>query len=317
VNPGKAWMALPNGFVARTRKLSDEETYMKSYVYRKTLAPAGFRHVIHIKLDSRGKRAATMGFAIPADRALEARIHDPLFRLLKLLSPHVVRSLHLARALTLAKRSAAAVTGFLDGITLPMLVTDARGTFLFGNAAGQRVLARGLPLSLDGAGRLCLERAWDSQTLYRKIAEVDNGLAPGGLRIVTEPAPVLLSITPFRASMRNASAIDRHLLSEERMFAVFVGQTEQDAISTALLEDVFELTQREAEVCKSLMLGASAAEIAAASGRSLKTVRNQTQIIYEKIGVSSNVALMEALSVFRTVGGMFEETNGSGTAALP
>lgn len=306
--------SLPNGFLSRTRKFIAEEDYLKSGIYRNVLKPLGFRHAIHLKLDGRGTRNGVIGFALPDDAAREARLHDPLFDLLKLLSPHVVRAMHLARALALAKQATAVFSGFLDGIILPMLVTDAGGKYLFGNAAGRRVLDRGAPLGLGRDGRLTLEDAGDRAALLRKIGDVDRDMVPGGLRIWCEPEPMLLSITPFRASMREASAIDRHLLSEERLFAVFIGQTERDAISTTLLEDVFDLTAREAEVCKALMLGASAAEIAEGAERSLKTVRNQIQIIYEKVGVSSNVALMEALSVFRTVGAMFEEDGGGVTA---
>ncbi|WP_076444626.1 helix-turn-helix transcriptional regulator [Roseivivax lentus] len=310
VLPHEAWRALPNGFVSRTKKFMDEATFVQSGLYRKLLNPAGFRHVIHIKLDARGQRSAVIGFAIPNDPVTETRIHDALFKTLKLLSPHAVRALQLARALTLAKRSAQVCSGFLDGIILPMLVADAHGQFLFGNGAGRRVLERGTPLSVEAGGRLVLDDPEDSRQLRRKIADIDRDLTPGGMRIITDPAPISLSITPFRASMRDASAIDRHLLNEERMFAIFIGQTDVDAISTALLEDVFDLTSREAEVCKGLMLGASASDLADVSGRSLKTIRNQIQIIYEKVGVSSNVALIDALSVFRTVGTMFEDGGG-------
>lgn len=76
---------------------------------------------------------------------------------------------------------------------------------------------------------------------------------------------------------------------------------------------MFDLTQGEAEVCKGLLARESVGIIAENSGRSPKTVRDQIQMIFEKVGVSSNRELLESLSVFRTVGIMFDaQSNGVG-----
>jgi DNA-binding CsgD family transcriptional regulator len=106
--------------------------------------------------------------------------------------------------------------------------------------------------------------------------------------------------------MGDVGVVDRHILSDACLFAFFIGQPVKESIILALLRDTFKLPLREAEVCRDLLSGRSAAEISATSGRALKTVRNQVQTIYEKLGVKSNVQLKESLSVFRTVGEIFE-----------
>lgn len=298
----------PNGWVSRTKRYFTDEEWDRMDVYQNFLRPLGMRHSLHMKLDSLAQRGAVIAFSTPEDPALEAKVHDALFNLLRILSPHAVRALRLARALTLAKRSTEIFGGFLDSILLPMLVTDASGRFLFANASGRRVLDRGDPLRLSAAGDLILRDDDETRTLRNRIRAVGEEMSAGGLRVEAEEgAPLLLALTPFRPAMREASPIDRHLLTDEQLCAVFVGQAAHDRLSVPLLEDVFDLTPREAEVCTRLMLGASAREIAADAGRSLKTVRNQIQVIYEKVGVTSNVALMDTLSVFRAVGGMFAE----------
>jgi len=305
----------PNGWVSRSKRYFTEDEWSRMDVYRNLLRPMGMRHSLHMKVDSLAQRGAVIAFSVPEEPALEAKLHDPLFDLLKILSPHAVRALRLARALTLAKRSTEIFGGFLDSILLPMLVTDASGRFLFTNASGRRVLDRGDPLRLSDAGGLILRDAGETRALHKRIRAVGEEMSAGGLRVeVEEGAPLLLALTPFRPTMHEASAIDRHLLTDEQLCAVFVGQAAQDRISVPLLEDVFDLTPREAEVCTRLMLGASAGDIAEEAGRSLKTVRNQIQVIYEKVGVTSNVALMDTLSVFRAVGGMFE---GEGVEERP
>ncbi|UWR21210.1 helix-turn-helix transcriptional regulator [Sulfitobacter sp. S190] len=297
----------PNGFVARSKKFVVESEWRSSPMYIEFLQPAGLCHSIHIKLDHYADRVAFMSFGIPEDPKLEAALHDPLFELLKLLAPHASRAGQLARALALAKKFTEVFSGFMDGIILPMLVTDVRGKFLFGNAAGRRLLERGDPFHKSADGRLRLDDEYATADLVQKLMQTSRDMVQSGLRVDTQDAPLLLAISPFRPSMRDASAVDRHLLDEERMFAIFVGQSEQDAVNAPLLEDVFDLSKREAAVCQGLLTGESAASIAQTSGRAPKTVRNQIQMIYEKVGVSSNTELLDRLSVFRTVGMMFED----------
>ncbi|MDC0738550.1 LuxR C-terminal-related transcriptional regulator [Cognatishimia sp. SS12] len=296
----------PNGFVVRTKNYFPEAQLLNARCYTDFLQPMGFRNSLHLKVDHNGDRGAFLGFPLPADPDLEAELHDPLFEVLKLLSPHAVRASQLARALALAKRATEAFTGFFDGIILPMLVTDVQGKFLFANKAGRQILGRSDPFQVAQNGALKLTNGYDTADLYHKISQTSRDLVQSGLRVDTSDTPLMLAISPFRPSMRDASAIDRHLLDDEQMFAIFVGQSVQDAVNTALLEDVFDLSAREAQICKGLLTGQNVAAIAEASGRSPKTVRNQIQMIYEKVGVSSNAELLDRLTVFRTVGTMFE-----------
>ncbi len=296
----------PNGYVVRTNLYFPENQILSSRLYNDFLKPSGFRNSLHLKVDHNGERGAFLGFPIPEDPELETKLFEPLFDVLKLVAPHAVRASQLARALTLAKRTTEVFSGFFDGIILPMLVTDVKGKYLFGNKAGRLLLNRGNPFRLTRDGFLNLNNSYDTADLYHRLAQTSRDLVQGGMRLETDETPLMLAISPFCPSMRDASAIDRHLLDDERMFAVFVGQSAQDAVNTALLEDVFDLSAREAEVCKSLLMGRSVATIAESSQRSPKTVRNQIQMIYEKVGVSSNAELLDRLSVFRTVGTMFE-----------
>ncbi len=296
----------PNGFVTRVLSFVEEDAWVNSAAYQQNCVPEGLHASLQLKVDHNGQRSALLGFGIPKDPLIAQNLHDPLFKTLTLLAPHAVRASQLARALALAKKSTEVFSGFLDGIILPMLVTDVQGKYLFGNAAGRRVLERGDPFLQTSDGHLNMTDSYATADLRHKLAQTDRDLVQSGLRVETDETPLMLAISPFRPSMRDASAIDKHLLDEERMFAIFVGQSEQDAVNTRLLEDVFDLTKREAEVCKSLISGKSVSDIAAESERSAKTVRNQIQMIYEKVGVSSNTELMDSLTVFRTVGTMFD-----------
>ena len=47
-----SFLKMPNGFVARTRKLTDHEVFFRSNFYRKLVAPMGQGHFMTLKLDS-------------------------------------------------------------------------------------------------------------------------------------------------------------------------------------------------------------------------------------------------------------------------
>lgn len=297
---------MQNGFVARTKSFFDEAIWVQTPIYKELLEPGGFKHALQMKIEHLGNKGVMIGFALPADPEREAQIHDPLFNLLKLLSPHVLRATKLARAIALSKRANEVFAGFIDGIVLPLLVTDAVGKYLLGNAAGRRMIDRNAPFKVSASGILTLSDPLDTRSLHHKLKQLEAHQAPGGMRLEGESDPLSLVIAPFYPALREASAIDRHLLAEERLYAIVVGQASNDAISRALLEDVFDLTAREAEVCKELLIGRKVPQIAEAFGRSPKTIRNQIQTIYDKTGVASNTSLLDALLVFRTVGTLFE-----------
>ena len=105
--------------------------------------------------------------------------------------------------------------------------------------------------------------------------------------------------------MADANQADRDLYDARQLFAIFAGTQDEVPVHPGLLIDTFDLTRREAEVCALVMRGLTPADIAAETGRAEKTIRNQIQLAYTKIGVNSVQGLHEALSVFKIVGAMF------------
>lgn len=303
---GVEMLSAPNGYVARSKKYYPNNSWLETEFYQHYMKPAGFKHVVYLKLDSVDRRGAFVGFALPADPAAEDEIHDRLFELLKLLSPHVVRAFHLSRSLGHAQRQANVLGGLFDSVILPAFVADERGRYLFGNIAATRVLERGRPISLDGRRRLKFPDSTDDEAILKALAEQPKSSGMRGLQVQSTAASFSLAIAPFQSSVNLENSIDKHLLGEEQLFAIFLGYSTGEAVNVGILQDIFGLTVREAEVCKLLILGNTAQAIAGQAGRSLRTIRNQTQIIYEKVGVSSNIELVERLNVFRTIGEAME-----------
>ena len=291
------------GDVYYSRDIFTDEEFRNSVSYKTVLSPAGIGHWVSLKFAESGPREAVFIF-FENEKSPDAPDPDGLKQTFELISPHVVRATRIARALTMAREASDAFQGFLDAIALPMLVVDRDGRLVFSNTAGRRLIKREAVFRLDSEERLRLAVS-DSRSILKRIEGVERNEIPTGMRLDDGAGAISLCIAPFHPNMADAAVTDQDLFDARRLFAIFVGTQDNLPVNPGLLSDTFDLTPREAEVCAALIRGQSPVEIANATGRAEKTVRNQIQTAYEKIGVNSIQGLNEALSVFKVVGAMF------------
>lgn len=292
------------GTVYSTRELFSEREFRGFAAYKKTMEPIGAGHYagVHFSM-SEGRRAAIM--VVENDNDPTPKDHDLVRGVLALIAPHAVRAARFARALTLSRQMAETYSGFVDAIALPLVVVSTDGQMQMANAMGEKLLETGRVLRLAGSGRISLPSARDTMALYRMIEMQRVADGPRSLQVTLEDSMVALCICPFRPALSDVSGIDRKMFRDTQLCALFVGARQEGEISLTLLRDAFELSQREAEVCRDLLSGHTPSEIAALTHRAEKTVRNQIQAVHEKVGVHSSRDLVEALSVFRNVGAMY------------
>ncbi len=285
-------------------RMTDEEL-RNSSIYLQGLKHVGCFHWTGIVFAVSGSRYATLNF-FELELVDPAPDYDGLTKLLRMLSPHIVRGARIARALYMAKEVAETYKGFLDAIALPLIIIDADGVLQMTNAAGQRLIDRGSLFECSSANRIALIEDYDDTNFQRALRGSDRDSEPRGLRVDLDDGPVSLCITPFSPSMMTDIKSEKDVFDHGQLYAVFVGTTGGTAVNTGLLQDVFRLSGREADVCSALVAGQSPVQIADAQGRAEKTIRNQIQAVHEKVGVTSTRELADALSVFRTVGAMFD-----------
>ncbi len=132
---------------------------------------------------------------------------------------------------------------------------------------------------------MALPRTDGTRTFPDLLPGIDVEARPGGLGVEEGGNVFSPPAMPFHPSLDRGRQLDGALRGARRAFALFVGQTEGDAIDAGLLGDVFDLTRRKAEICRDRLLGLAPAEIAEAGGRSARTVRNRIQTIHDKLGV--------------------------------
>ena len=293
------------GGILNSRQVFSDEDLHSFEFYKQKMKPMGIGHWIGLAFAVSGPRYATIAFA-EIDAMPVEKDYDGLHALMELLSPHVVRAMRMSRALHLAKQSADTFQGFLDVVALPLIVCDADGLMQFSNEAGRRLLARASVLKINLKGRIALNEAHETDWLYRCFRELEDRKQATGLRVDDGDGPLSICVAPFHPRMSEDVQADRDVFEDTTLFAIFVGTQGEAAVNPGLLQDVFKLTQREAEVASYIVTGKNPTDIAEITGRAEKTIRNQVQAVLEKVGVNSTGALAEALSVFRVVGAMYD-----------
>ena len=292
------------GDVYYSREIFTDEEFRASTSYKTVLEPAGIGHWVSLKFAESGPREAVFIF-FENEKGPDTPDPEGLKAVFQQISPHVVRATRIARALTMAREASDAYQGFLDTIALPMLVIDRKGRLVFSNSAGRRLTDRGAIFNLNRDGALRLAEPQSTKSILESIEGVARDQMPTGLRVDDDDGHISLCVAPFRPSLAEATEADRDLFDARQLFAIFVGTQEDVPVNPGLLIDTFDLTPREAEVCAHLMQGQTPAQIAGATRRAEKTIRNQIQLAYAKVGVNSVQGLHEALSVFKVVGAMF------------
>jgi DNA-binding CsgD family transcriptional regulator len=179
----------------------------------------------------------------------------------------------------------------LDRLDRGVILLDAKRRVQDANALARRVLGDGNGISVRGGRFVFLDPALD-QRLSRLVSANGNG-APGPLRSMaaqvrfnrSPPYRVLVSPVPPDVDERQVSFV-----------VLIYGPREWRDISIEVLGEVYGLTRAQAEVARSLFVGQSVEETAAALELSLNTVRTHLKQIFTRCEVRSQRELLHLLA---------------------
>ncbi len=293
------------GTLYATHRIFSDQEFRAFDGYKATMAPIGAGHWTgaHFSI-TQERRAAIMLVENDFDPAPKDR--ELCEYLVTLIAPHMIRAARFARALSMARDAAQTYSGFIDAIALPMIVIAKDGQLQMANTLGQRVLDAGQILRSSGPGHVVIASTANTKALANAIALAEQDSGPHAFQIDAEDAAIAVCVCPYRPALAFASDVDKRLFEGQHLFAVLIGARPTGSISLKLMQDAFGLTEREAQVCRGLLSGLKPSELAQDMSRSEKTIRNQIQAVHQKVGVNSTRDLTDALSVFRSVGAMYE-----------
>jgi DNA-binding CsgD family transcriptional regulator len=188
------------------------------------------------------------------------------------------------------------LTATLNEQRAAVAICDIGGKVCRLTGRAERILASGQFARLI-EGSVVPRRREEREQFERRLAQALRSRVEAG---VAPPRPIALS-----DAEGNRTLVEFLPLPPENTFAfaasvmiVFPEQADPARRRAELARELFTLTEAEEAVARMLLQGRSAAEIAAASGRTVGTIRNHLHRILDKSGCSSQVEFVAVMSRF-------------------
>jgi len=281
------------GEVNTQSMLLDIPEFLDSRYYREFLEPHGMGDIITCL----GLKSSTGVALLTATRTLpEPWFGDREVQLLRLLAPHVCRSLKISDALDLRTLTADMLTNTLDGLLAGVFVLDAKGRIVHSNRAAERQLRTSQAMRVEG-NMLVPRQAGARAALARALEEIARGDghsvdASTTIALTNGPDPgFIATVLPINRGQRRGVFAPFSAAA-----AVFV----QDPAEAPLMPGeafakLHGLTAGELRVLLAMAPGLGLKEAADVLGISESTARTHLQRIFGKTGTTKQVELIHLL----------------------
>lgn len=288
------FVQLPEGRVVTLHEFVPREQLERSEFYRDYLEPYDTVYNLGIDIREEGRfyvrfrvcRPARTGDFTAADR-----------RFCELLVPHLKAAVRAHAELDIVRSERAVYADAMDNLTMATIILDESGKVLHTNALAQQILAQqdGLTVSDQALVPWHPDDAQKFNAALARAAEASRSGKPG----IVEVMRVQRSSGRGRLGMiiRPAPARPRTEQGALRCsIAVFLSaeSAARDA-STASVQKLFGLTQKEAQLALSLANGRTLQEAATDLGITLNTARAHLRAIFTKTGIGRQTKLVRAI----------------------
>lgn len=295
------------GFFAEGNVITDDEIVpheelLRTVWYREFLSGIGIARLCSGIVFGTEAKAA-----LPTALSMFRDVDDPAFGdrerdLLRILVPHLSRSVGIMCRLRDAELKVAATHAALDRLASGVLLVGTRRTVLFANRAARKALAEedGLRLKVTPQGRTVLAAAsLDAQSAldaaFDLCLEPDTVEVPHFSEVVrvergSDRAPYALNVSALPVENEFGSGAERPLA-----IAFLNDPDEPLAIDEQLLRKLYALTPAECRLAAQLCRGGSAVEIAARLGVTENTVKTQMKSLFAKTGTHRQSQLVKVL----------------------
>ncbi|MBK7167824.1 MAG: hypothetical protein IPH83_00820 [Gammaproteobacteria bacterium] len=212
------------------------------------------------------------------------------------LLPHLRHAYSMNRQFESLKAVSAAAMNRYERYHVGVVMVDEDGVMLYRNEVARQLFLHAEGLLLEADGRVVAQESGETNTLLDSIREhlsgnlPDSHFAPTLLKI-TRPgrdSPLSLAISPYRSGVdfviggRASGSAVIMIYDPERP------QIEREAV----VKQVYQLNQQEAQIVCALAAGDSLEDIARDTARSLEAVRSQLKRIFKKTGTSRQTELV-------------------------
>jgi DNA-binding CsgD family transcriptional regulator len=231
----------------------------------------------------------------------EGIVDDEARRRMRLIVPHIRRSVLIGRLFDLKAAEAASLAETLNGLSAGMCLVDAAGRIVHANTACHVMLDAGDFLSTIG-GRIVASDAKLDQTLRELFAAAGSGDAAVGTQGIALPlraqdgSHYVAHVLPLTSGARRLAGI-----AYSATVALFVRKVTTEAPSAPeIIARAYNLTPTELRVLLAIIEVGGVPEVAVALGIAESTVRTHLGNLFLKTGAGRQADLVKIAAGFVT-----------------
>ena len=288
-------LAAPLGSIIRREQHFSDAEWERTEIHNELYRPRGLYAAIGTPL-IRSQYFVPFGIHRNRSRGGFERSH---VMALSQIIPHMQRAIQMTLRLNTFAAHANAFEEAWDRLAFGLFVLDGNGRILWANRAGERTLAKQDGLSGHEGSLLAASNGADAKLrqLIGEAARTSNadGLGHGGAILIPRrpPAqPLSLVVSPLSAErgvVPGGTALPAVL--------VFVNDPDLNPkIPSALLAQLYRLTEREAKVAVLLLEGLDLHGISERMGVSMHTVRTHLRHLFDKTNTRRQAEVVRLLS---------------------
>ena len=289
---------MPKGKVVYASEFFSEENCKKTEFYNDFLKPQNIStaHTC-INLENHPNKIATFIVAPPAHIFDQKR--EVFASRLQLLAPHIVRAVELNRlthGLRLAQQS---LEHLILNFQWPLFIVDQTSHLQLSNSLAEELLRQGSLLYLDPFGCLHTGNSYQNAAFVNAISTSSQLNDKTGYPVVLNDkqtecsylAWILpLTQTTSKGSGQSFAFVDE--LNHKSSMIIIVPIDGTAPYSIAIITQILNVTEAEAQLISALMKGMSPTEYAIKSRVSKNTVKNHLANIYYKTGTTRQAELV-------------------------
>ena len=281
-----------------TTDLIPFEDFTQTELYRQWAEPQGIVDFLSAVVDRSAISTAICGIFRHARNGI---VDDQARRQMRLIAPHVRRSVLIGRMFEFKAAEVATFVDAVDGLAAGMFLVDATARLIHANAAGNAVLGASDMLSLV-SGRLVASDAQVDRALRDVFAAAGQGDAALGSKGIAIPLLgrdgeryVAHALPLTSGARRRAGVIYTAVAALFVRKATLAVPAAPQAIGSA-----FKLTPTELRVLLAIVEVGGIPEVATAFGIADTTVRTHVSRLFEKTGTSRQADLVKLVAGYAT-----------------
>ncbi|HXX09414.1 MAG TPA: helix-turn-helix transcriptional regulator [Pseudolabrys sp.] len=267
--------------------------------YREWAEPQGWVDAACAMLE---KTRTSCAYLTVVRNAASGMVDDEMRRRMKLIVPHVRRAVRTGKMIDLRQAEAATFADILDGLSPAVILVDAHGYIVHGNAASQSVLEKGDFLQ-SMQGRLTATDSEVDEALHGAIvaarAEAENGNKGSAVRLAGSSGNdrYVAHVLPLTVGERRKAGP-----TSTAVAALFVRKAELETTPPSeVIGKTYKLTPTELRVLRAIVNVGGVRQVAGDLGVADTTVKTHLGRLFEKTGVSRQADLVKLVAGYSSM----------------